>query len=79
MLMVVANLHEGRVDPCHEWSDSIYSPYSSVWHGVAGGMLVAPMAAHKKVGSSSGGDGSMSGTSTANLSSCGQCDGVHVR
>jgi hypothetical protein len=47
--------------------------------GVTDSMLVAPVAAHRKVGSSSGGDGSTSGTSTANLSSCGQHYGVHVR
>jgi len=46
--------------------------------GVTGNMLVALVAAHRKVGSSSGGDGSTSGTSAANLSSCGQRDSVHV-
>jgi hypothetical protein len=47
--------------------------------GVTGSMLVAPVAARRKVGSSSGGDGSTSGTSTTNLSSCGQRDDVHVQ
>ena len=37
------------------------------------------MVADRKVGNSSGGDGSMSDTSAANLFSCVQRDGVHVR
>jgi hypothetical protein len=47
--------------------------------GVTGSMLVAPVVADRKVGNSSGGDGSMSDTSAANLFSCVQRDGVHVR